>query len=114
MKISVTCLKPITIDHNKRLVALELNILSKGQVSAPLRLQLEDLDDRRHDQCLVDTEANVVDLLHDDVDARLDVLLLKDGACRIPLEGEMSTTSESCAGTKVVIINATEGEHENT
>ena len=73
MKISVTCLKPITIDHNKRQVALELNILGKGQVSTPLRLQLEDLDDR-----------------------------------------EMSTTSESGAGTKVVIINATEGEHENT
>lgn len=102
--ISVTCLKPLTIDHDKRLGVLKLDILGKKQVSAPLRLKLEELDDRKHDQYLVDTEATVVDILHDDVDARLDVLLLKDSACRIPLFVPVCATNSALLGARIRVI----------
>ena len=102
--ISVTCLKPLTIDHDKRLGVLKLDILGKKQVSAPLRLKLEELDDRKHDQYLVDTEATVVDILHDDVDTRLDVLLLKDGACRIPLFVPVCATNSALLGARIRVI----------
>ena len=99
--IEVVCRKYILRDHNKLLSTNRIKVTGKGRVTPPMKMKLCELDDRRDDLLLVETEATVIDVLPDDVDARYDVLLLKDGAERIPLFVPTSSENAALNGARI-------------
>ena len=99
--IEVVCLKLTLGNHSKMLVASSLKVVGKGSVSPPVKRKLEELDDRRDDLLLVETEATVIDVLPDEIDARYDILLLKDGAARIPLFVPTSPENAALNGARI-------------
>jgi signal transduction histidine kinase len=102
--VVVTCQKAPTIDHDKRLQALKLSVIGTGTVSPPKPFRLDALDDRQHDLLSIITEGTVVDVVSDEVDARYDILLLKDGATRLPLFVPTAPDNRSWIGARIRVL----------
>ena len=99
--IEVVCRKYILRDHNKLLATNKIKVTGKGRITPPVKMKLCELDDRRDDLLLVETEATVIDVLPDEIDARYDILLLKDGAVRIPLFVPTSPENAALNGARI-------------
>ena len=99
--IEVVCKKHIPHDFDKYLTATKLTIIGKGHVTQPLSTSLGDLDERHDDLRLVTVNGTVVSAFSDQIDAKYDILLLKDGAVRMPLFVAHSDYNERLSGARI-------------
>jgi hypothetical protein len=104
-RVAVTCIKTITPgpDYDRWLIVRSMTVLGKGEITKPLELRLNEIDERKHDLYDIVTEGIVVDILTDEVDARYNILLLKDGASYLPVFTESNPENAPFLGARVSV-----------
>ena len=99
--VEFTCHKDENPDHGKIISITSATVLGAGPISKPLRLALDEIDDRRHDCCIIETEGVVVDAVPDEIDPAFDILLLKGNMSRIPLFIPSAATNRKLIGARI-------------
>lgn len=105
-RIAVTCIKTISPepDYDRRLNARKVKILGKGEITSPLSLRLDEIDERKHDLYDIATQGNVVDILSDEIDSRYHILLLKDGPCFLPIFTATDPANAKFLGARIGVV----------
>lgn len=83
------------------LVACGISVIGTGPVLPPRKIRLGELDGHVHDLYTVTTEGTVIDVMPDEVDARFDILLLKDGPVQLPLFVPTAADNADWAGARI-------------
>lgn len=104
-RVAVTCIKTITPgpDYDRWLIVRSMTVLGKGEITKPLELRLNEIDERKHDLYDIVTEGIVMDILSDEIDARYNILLLKDGASYLPVFMKSNPENAQFLGARVSV-----------
>jgi len=99
--VVVTGPKPVSWRLRNNLNATSLSVVGKGPISPVRMRRLAELDPVNDNLFTVETEAQVADVMPDEIDSRYDILLLRDGSCQVPLFIPASPTSAAWLGARI-------------